>query len=166
MRDRAKWMCGIAATLAAMVSVVGCIGDSVEYGPCPKDRQHGVSCFWEGGITFEPDRVSQADGFVFVHGEMTWGPCAMTPGKQIRSYRINPADGSTTQMDAPANAEPVAIPAEGMIEVVPTGSMRRVRIDPDAVISVTQSKLPIGEVLDEATGMSLAVIELAAVCDG
>ncbi|MDI1442722.1 hypothetical protein [Polyangium sp. 6x1] len=167
MRSRATtWMCGIVATLGAVVLAMGCSGGSEDdYGPCPKDSGQDVDCFWEGGISFAPDKVSQADGFIFVHGEMTWSPCGMIPGRQIRSYRIDPKDGSTTRMDAPANAAPFVVPPKGVFEVRPTGSPNRVRIDPAAIISVTQSKLPIGEIVDDATNEVIAPIELAAVCD-
>ncbi|MDI3281957.1 hypothetical protein [Polyangium sp. 15x6] len=164
MRGRAtKWTCGIVAALGAVVLAMGCSGGDV-YGPCPVDNGSDVNCFWEGGITFAPDEVSVADGLVYVHGEMMWSPCAMTPGKQIRSYRIDPTTGVTVRMDAPADAEPVPIPAQGKIEVTFEGTPRRVIIDPGATISVTQSRLPIGEAVNDSNGITLP-IELEAVCD-
>jgi len=167
MQGRAtKWTCAIVAALGAVVLAMGCSGGSDEFGPCPVDNGSDAQCVWEGGITFVPDKVSQDGGFVFVHGEMTWSPCAMTPGQQIRSYRIDPKDGSTVRMDAPATAEPFTLPPSGRIEVAPVGSQNRVRIDPDAIISVTASKLPIGEIVDDATEALIAPVELAAVCDG
>ncbi|TKD11858.1 hypothetical protein [Polyangium fumosum] len=164
MQGRAtKWMCGIVATLGVVVLAMGCSG-SDGYGACPADNGSDEVCVWEGGITFVPDKVLLADGFVFVHGEMMWSPCAMTPGKQIRSYGIDPMTAVTERMDAPADAEPVPIPAQGKIEVKLEGTMRRVVIDPSATISVNKSKLPIGEVVNDDNGITVP-IELEAVCD-
>lgn len=163
MRGRAtKWTCAIVAALGAVVLAMGCSG-SDDYGPCPEDNGSDVSCVWEGGITFVPDKVAEQNGFVFVHGEMMWSPCGMTPGKQIRSYRIDPSTASTIRMDAPADAEPVPIPETGKIEVKVEGTTRRIIIDPGATISVTQSKLPIGELVNDDNGITVP-IELEAVC--
>jgi hypothetical protein len=165
MQGRAKWTWAIVgAALGAVVSAMGCSGED-GYGACPTDNVIEVQCVWEGGITFVPDRVSQDGGFVFVRGEMTWSPCGSTPGKQIRAYRIDPKDGSTAQMAEPPSAAPFILPAEGKIEVVPVGSNHRVRIDPDAVGSVSNPTLPIGEIVDDATNAVIAPHELAAICD-
>lgn len=165
MRISAKWICAIVAALPAVIGATGC-SESAEGGACPTGDGADMQCFWEGGVLFTPDEVSQADGFIFVRGEMEWQPCGMTPGKQARTYRIDPADGTTAQMDAPAHAETVAIPAEGPIEVVPAGSMRRVRLERTPMTSVLEKALPIGQVQDEMTGEVLAEIQVAAVCEG
>ncbi|MDC3955331.1 hypothetical protein [Polyangium jinanense] len=164
MRGKAtKGTYAIVATLGAVVLAMGCSG-SDDYGPCPVDNGSDAVCVWEGGITFVPDKVAQKNGFVFVHGEMMWSPCAMTPGKQIRSYRIDPSTAVTVRMDAPADAEPVPIPAQGKIEVKIEGTTRRVVIDPGATISVNESRLPIGELVNDGTGIT-APIEVEAVCN-
>jgi hypothetical protein len=165
MRINAKWIWTLVAALPAVIGAAGCSG-TPEIGACPTDNGSEEQCIWEGGVKFTPDEVSQADGFIFVRGQMEWQPCGMTPGRQTRTYRIDPADGTTAQMDAPANAEPVAIPAEGPIEVVPAGSMRSILLERTSQTSVLKTVLPIGQVLDEMTEEVLAEIQVAAVCEG
>ena len=168
MAIRARWIWVLAAALCAVVPAMGCKGGGGgggnEPGPCPVDDGSDVQCIWEGPVSFTPEEVSQADGLVFVTGEMRWEPCSMIAGAQSRTYRVDPADGTTVQMDAPAGAEPVSMPADGPIEVVPTGASRRVRLLRDASDSVTVEMLVIGELVDDATGEVVSEISVNSVC--
>lgn len=165
MRIRATWTWAIVAALPAAVAVVGCTnGGPGGAGACPTPSGGDAQCIWEGGVSFVPEEVVQKDGLVYVTGEMTWGPCNYNAGIQTRTYRIDPADGTTARMDAPEDAEPVAIDGDP-IEVAPAGASHLVRLARESMESVLETELTIGELVDEATGEVASPIEVASVCE-
>jgi hypothetical protein len=166
MQIRARWVWGVTVIVAAVAAAVpGCTNGVGGPSECPTPSGQDVACIWEGGVSFDIDDVVQKDGMVYVTGEMTWGPCGYNPGVQIRTYRIDPADGATARMDAPAGAETVPTAGSEPIEVVPAGATRRVRLFRDPMESVTEAELTIGELVDDATGEAVAEINAASVCD-
>jgi len=118
-------------------------------------------CAWEGGVTFDADEAARTEDALYVSGDVAWSPCCGDTSSDQRSFRIDAASGATERAEIPEGAEVVSLPGtdEPVVIDFPTPGTR-IELAADPMDSVLSERLEIGAVLDAATDVEVAVVEI------
>ena len=143
------WL-GVVATVGAL-QLSGCT--------------NGCYCGHEGSVTYSATSAARDDDAAYVTGRLQRAPCCEDTTTRTRSYRLDARSGAFVSMQAPAEAESVALPTGGetsvFLDFPAAGTQMEISVT--ASTSVSLALLRIGTLrcdCSKAMGQSFCITSL------